>query len=343
MKYSVVGVENPRWTYYTNRSACHDFYHTADFHRIDSAGIGTPEMFVFEVDGAYIAIPMILRRISGSDFSDAVSAYGYPGHLSSGGVMTNSFINDFELAFRAYCDERRLVSVFLRLHPMAPADNFFESFGQLVNGGTTCSIDLRASIENQVAGYRKNYRREIRSLRADGFTVEFSKSQSAVEEFGRIYRANMDRLNAAASYYYPEQYFVELVKAEQFDAFIATVRIDGAVAAAALLTSAGGIQQYHLGGTDAAYLQKAPMKLLLDEARLLAVRMGLEHFHLGGGRGGAEDSLYQFKAGFTKISHRFRVWRFIADQRAYESICRDRNIDHKYADYFPAYRSEDRR
>lgn len=41
--------------------------------------------------------------------------------------------------------------------------------------------------------------------------------------------------------------------------------------------------QYHLAGTTEGYIRQAPMKLILDEARLLGNELGLEYLYLGGG------------------------------------------------------------
>jgi hypothetical protein len=65
--------------------------------------------------------------------------------------------------------------------------------------------------------------------------------------------------------------------------------------------------------------------------------------HLGGGVGGAYDSLFHFKAGFSDTRADFYSYRLIVDQSRYESLSRvaamqaegDSSIP---TNFFPAYR-----
>ena len=53
------------------------------------------------------------------------------------------------------------------------------------------------------------------------------------------------------------------------------------------------------------------MKLLFDAVRLWANEHDARVLHLGGGVGNRGDSLFHFKAGFSKIRHQFSVWRWV--------------------------------
>jgi hypothetical protein len=64
--------------------------------------------------------------------------------------------------------------------------------------------------------------------------------------------------------------------------------------------------------------------------------------HLGGGRGGAEDSLFRFKAGFSDRRHAFATWRWVVRPEAYERLCAARRAaggPEPPAGFFPAYRA----
>ncbi|MBR0037542.1 MAG: GNAT family N-acetyltransferase, partial [Bacteroidales bacterium] len=70
---------------------------------------------------------------------------------------------------------------------------------------------------------------------------------------------------------------------------------------------------------------------------------GLRTFHLGGGVGAAEDSLYRFKASFKrKADYRFSVGKEIFDERMYEELVRTRmELDSGFnrdGSFFPVYR-----
>ena len=62
---------------------------------------------------------------------------------------------------------------------------------------------------------------------------------------------------------------------------------------------------------------------------------GAEIFHLGGGRGSGEDSLFRFKAGFSAARHRFALWCWVIDEPAYAGLTGGQPP----TAYFPAYRA----
>jgi hypothetical protein len=66
-------------------------------------------------------------------------------------------------------------------------------------------------------------------------------------------------------------------------------------------------------------------------------------FHLGGGKGGQNDSLFTYKAGFSPQRHAFHTWRVVADPEAYRSLMTERRPDVDPGDLtaaFPSYRQE---
>ena len=117
--------------------------------------------------------------------------------------------------------------------------------------------------------------------------------------------------------------------------------VDGQVASAGLYTICDGIAQAHLGASRQEFAKLSPTRLLDDTARRWAAAAGARVFHLGGGVGGREDSLYHYKAGFSDRRHAYGVWRWIVDPKAYEEMC-DRfaagEAPAGREDFFPAYR-----
>ena len=59
--------------------------------------------------------------------------------------------------------------------------------------------------------------------------------------------------------------------------------------------------QYHLSGMSEAFARERPTKLMLDHVRQWARARGNRWLHLGGGVGSAQDNLFKFKAGFSKL------------------------------------------
>lgn len=96
--------------------------------------------------------------------------------------------------------------------------------------------------------------------------------------------------------------------------------------------------QYHLAGTAQGFITHTPMKLILDEARLLGNKLNLDFLHLGGGVGGSdEDSLFRFKSGFSKLRCQYQIWQLIIDNEKYDELVAIKNTD-KNSEFFPLYR-----
>jgi hypothetical protein len=82
-------------------------------------------------------------------------------------------------------------------------------------------------------------------------------------------------------------------------------------------------------------------KLLYDEVRRWAKDRGNSIFHVGGGVGGAKDSLFSYKAGFSSGRHPFHTWRVVTHRAAYESLLTRSGVVSESIDmagYFPPYR-----
>jgi hypothetical protein len=89
----------------------------------------------------------------------------------------------------------------------------------------------------------------------------------------------------------------------------------------------------------------SPTRVVDDTARRWAAAAGARVFHLGGGVGGREDSLFQYKAGFSDRRHQFATWQWIVDASVYRQLCERRThtaetaaTDDGDEAYFPAYR-----
>ena len=92
------------------------------------------------------------------------------------------------------------------------------------------------------------------------------------------------------------------------------------IVAAGIFTEFRGIIQALLVGTDDRYRRHSPLKLLLDDVRRWGHARGDLVLHLGGGRGGSEDSLFAFKSRFSRRRHAFHTGRWVLDRVAYQEL-----------------------
>jgi lipid II:glycine glycyltransferase (peptidoglycan interpeptide bridge formation enzyme) len=156
----------------------------------------------------------------------------------------------------------------------------------------------------------------------------------------------MARVGAKSHYFFKKEYFFAMMESREFktDLLLAIDNESGIIISGALFVQTHGIVQYHLSGSHEGFTSLHPIKLLIDEMRIRASREKNVFFNLGGGLGNQEDSLFDFKAGFSRDFRPFKVWKYIVDNSVYQqlvsSMHEDDNGDHRedYGSFFPGYR-----
>ena len=149
----------------------------------------------------------------------------------------------------------------------------------------------------------------------------------------------MIRVSAHDYYHFDEEYFFNLLNSSDFECRLLIACIDSEITSGVLLTYSNNIMQFHLAATHESYLHDGPMKLLIDEATIIGRGRGMHYLHLGGGVGGEEDSLFEFKSGFSNLFLDFKTWRFTADKATYDSLVEGRGLlSFANSGFFPLYR-----
>lgn len=343
MKTSIINLADQiKWNEIILRSDFYDFYHCNSYNNLERTGQNF--LFVVEDDhGDFVALPLIKREIEGTDFFDCTSVYGYAGPISSKEIskLSIELIEAFQKKLLSYLRDENFVSVFSRLHPIADQSRLLGNIGEILPLNKTVAIDLTLPIDEQRRKYRKSNKSEINQLRNRGFTVKKASTKEELDSFVSIYTETMQRVSATKSYFFDEDYFQKFVQVKDFSPFLLLAYKEDEITAGAIFTTAKNVMQYHLAGTKEEYMKQTPMKLILDEARLLGNQLGQNYLHLGGGVGGSdEDSLFKFKSGFSDINFVYKVWRLIVDENKYKELVKlksgNRELD---KNYFPLYRA----
>jgi hypothetical protein len=155
----------------------------------------------------------------------------------------------------------------------------------------------------------------------------------------------MQRNGAAPFYFFSREYLRSLKTALGSHGSLMVTTYEGQMIAAALIIEYRRIVHTYLVASDDEFKHIPAVKLLMDCTRLWARKRGNDYLHLGGGRGGHQDSLLRFKSLFSKTYLPFYVGRWILNQDAYECLSRDRerqarSLGHGLtADFFPSYRA----
>jgi hypothetical protein len=349
MDVTIVPVTEPRrWSSALQAAGPSDFYHEAWYHALaEERGEGRAELVVATTRGATMVLPLLFRTIDAErtggigSLEDATSSYGYPGPVGPGGDVETKTVVELDAAIREYLRSRGIVSVFSRLHPLLPSFTHRADPTEVVVAGATTSIDLSPVEAAQWSNIRSGHRNGILRLRRMGYTCT-THGVDALDVFVGLYEDTMRRIDAAPYYYFPRSHYEAMLDRERGDMSLMIVADqDGTPCAVGLFSRRGDIAQYHLSGTSLEHRKHAPTVLLLDHARRWAAEHGARRLHLGGGVGGAKDSLFDFKSGFGDGRHDFCVWRWIARPDVYGDLDRVRRIrlPEPPPRWFPSYRA----
>jgi lipid II:glycine glycyltransferase (peptidoglycan interpeptide bridge formation enzyme) len=172
--------------------------------------------------------------------------------------------------------------------------------------------------------------------------VKKAETDEEISAFYDIYIETMTRVNASSFYFdsFDLEYFKKLLHLSDAKPSLLLAVKDSQIIAGGVFIATKNFMQYHVAGTREEYIKAAPMKLIIDEARLLAMQLGLEYLHLGGGVNGSDsDSLFRFKAGFSDKTFTYRTWKWIVDLETYEHMAKVR-LKEKVVNenFFPLYR-----
>ena len=348
MHADFVTLDSPRWNEVVARMP-HDFFHRAEYVRLAAEHErGEPLGFVACDGDAVFLAPLIVKPIAASlvpeceRWFDAASPYGYAAPVVSPKNPPADFLKRAVSEFKACLQRRKIVACFLRLHPLLelPLDDV-DGAGEVVMRGRTVSIDLTQPEADIWAQIRKSHRRNLKRAAENGYVAAYDESWSEFEAFLEIYEGSMRRLGARSYYFFPRAFFEGLRNSLREHVHLFVVRKGSDVAAASLYTECGGIVSAFLGGTAGRFVEDSPLKCLDYQVSTWAKARNNRVFHMGGGLGGKEDSLFDFKAGFSPRRHPFRTWHIIADQTTYGDLVARRGRQNLPASdgFFPAYRA----
>ncbi|RZJ77941.1 MAG: GNAT family N-acetyltransferase [Flavobacterium sp.] len=337
MCYKVISIQQEKeWIYYIKNAREYDFYHTWHYHTLEKRG--EPILFVYEEEGTFIAFPLVKRTIENSSHFDLTTTYGYVGPISNkdNANLSACFLDNFKSSFKDFMSVNGCVCVFSRLNPFIKQQQILSEIAEATDNGKTIYMDLTVSLDDQRAHYEKRLGRQIRQLRKANYVIKETTSLHDIKTFTCMYNDNMQRLHADASYFYNEEYFTEILKNNESGSKLITIFDGDSMICGAIVLYACNVIRNHLSATSVSHISQSPSKLLTDEISLLGRELGLKYFHLGGGLGGKEDSLFKFKSSFSPLTLKDNIWCFIANKSAYSQLAKGSD---KNSNYFPLYRS----
>jgi len=296
------------------------------------AGLLDPGQATFlhlEGPGGHVVFACLVREIPDGGL-DVITPYGYGGPVAAGEQPP---VERFYELYEGWCSDRGVVTTFVRFHPLfanqrqAPPRMHVELLAPTIGWRLDGGRDL-------LAGMHSKHRNVVRKADASGVTVSAVGGPADLAPFIELYEETMRRRDAAPFYFFPPAYWEQLSRlGERLVVFDAA--LDGELLASALCLSTKPWLHYHLSATSDRARTTGASNLLLFEAARWAQARGFTRFHLGGGLGGREDSLYEFKRRFDpEGTCEAAVGKAVHDSERYAALAGDAGLD----GFFPAYR-----
>lgn len=308
---------------------------------------GSCEVFEFEHTIGSVYHQFIKKEIpiqlEGGPYFDLVTPYGYGGPLITRVAegKKEELSKLFQEAFQCYCQENRIVSEFVRFHPVLLNALDFNSCYEIVHRRNTTGTNLETFEDPVQNEFSKSCRRNIRKALKDGVSFSLTINPPDLTEFKSLYYTTMDRNQAANIYYFDDEYFNDCLRRFGENILLTEVTYDNKVIGMGLNFFYNDLIHTHLSGTLADYHHLSPAYVLQYALAIWGKDNGMSLIHDGGGRThDPEDSLFLFKKQFGKTTEfeyyvGFKIW----NEPIYQALC-EKTQANRTGETFPAYRQK---
>lgn len=340
------------WSNIIKKFKKYDVYYLPEYTKaFQIHGDGEPLLFFYE--GAEIkAINVVMKRdiafdekfegeIPSNTYFDITTPYGYGGFIIEGEVTKES-LELLDEEYSSFCREKGIISEFVRFHPVLNNCEKLKDIYAISQLGKTVTIELSSpeQIWNNLIAKNRNV---IRKAKKSGVEVFWGRNPELIEKFIELYNATMDKDNAKDYYYFKKDFYESVLKDLKYNSMIFYALHNGNVIAMSMVMFSNNQMHYHLSASDKEYQHLAPTNLLLYEVACWGAENGYKSFHLGGGLGSKEDSLYKFKKAFNRDSEtNFSIGRKIFSTETYNKLIEIRNKENDFSFnnlFFPTYRN----
>jgi len=326
-----------------------DIYFHPDYARAhEIVENGEAIQFIHESKTGTVSYVFIRRAIASSIcenecFFDIVSPYGYGGPIileCPEPERRSTLLNEFMEAFAGYCEHHRIVSEFIRFHPIECNHLGLDTHYSLSSHKKTLATNLIDFGDPYQGEFSKRCRKIIEKCKSAEMEFLIDSQRDSIDAFLKIYASTMNRNNALDYYYFDEMYFRNLLGLFPKNSFVATVSLDGEPIAGGLYLNFGKYVHAHLSGTLAEFIHLSPAYLLKAEVVRWSREHGYKFVHHGGGYTNSEtDGLFKFKKAFSQNTEfDFYVGKRIWNEAIYRELTQA-NMSNSNTDFFPAYRS----
>jgi Acetyltransferase (GNAT) domain len=324
----LVEVEPARWDAVLGQAGVTDVYYSRGFLAASAVLVdGAPVLLELPGQDGSVLFACLLRR----EPPDVVSPYGYGGPVGAG---PDPPLERFPAAYEAWCRARGAVSSFVVFHPLTrSAESPASALFRRIPLGATVAWPLTG--RDLFDGMHRHHRRLVRRAEGEGLEVTIDPAPTELVSFVALYETTMRRARASTFYFFPARYWRALLSG------VALVRVDvrrgGRLLASVLGMGRPPWLHYHLGARSEADGRAGASHLALYRLAAWGRAHGFQTLHLGGGVGGREDSLFEFKLRFAPDGRMaVAIGKAVHDTDRYRRLAGVDVVD--WDGFFPAYR-----
>ncbi|TWT01917.1 GNAT family N-acetyltransferase [Planomicrobium sp. CPCC 101079] len=284
----------------------------------------------------------IPQTVQGENYFDIITPYGYGGPLITSCKTENKtqLIEEFHKAFYQYCQEHRIVSEFIRFHPILKNAEDFESCYKVKFMRNTVGTNLKDYEDPVQSEFSKSTRKSIRKALREGLECRITRKPDNLDTFKELYYATMKRIGADSFYYFDDSYFSRCL--EFFGEHIVLVEAvyEEQVIGAELHFYYNNLIHTHLSGTLEDFHHLSPVYVMTFAIAEWGKKNGADLVHAGGGTtNNPDDSLYLFKKKFGQNTEfKFHIGQKVWNEAVYSELCEMAGAGTD-EEFFPAYRS----
>lgn len=279
-------------------------------------------------------------KIKPNSLFDITTPYGYGGFIIEG-TPNDSNLKKLNEEYSNYCCLKNIISEFVRFHPVLENSKMNSEIYEVMDLGKTITMDLisKEQIWNDLSSKNRNV---IRKAIKSGVEIYWGRSPELIDQFIPLYNSTMNKDDATDYYYFNKEFYKSVLEDLKYNSLIFYALYDQKIISISMIIFGNDNMHYHLSASDREYQSLAATNLLLYEVACWGCENGYKTFHLGGGLGSKEDSLYKFKKAFNKNSETyFSIGKKIFDQEKYDELIEIREKGTKgfeESSFFPGYR-----
>lgn len=280
--------------------------------------------------------------ILSEELYDVITPYGYGGPYFYDYKEENMehLVNLFEKEFEKYCLENKIVSEFIRFHPFYDYYEKLKNHINIINLSSTIFMKLenKEQVLSDMDGKARNM---IRKAEKNELVFQETTIKD-IEKFIEIYYGTMEKNSASQEYFFEKEYFYDIFENLKNNVKLFIIKINEEIIGGSLILIGDRDIHYHLSGNTEQGYKLSANNFLLYRIALWGIENGFKRFHLGGGYGGDESSLFKFKKAMAKNNVlKFYIGKKIHNFEKYSQLVEKKlgkRIEITTEGFFPLYR-----